>query len=121
MTVAQETSATAGAQFLMAADNNDFTKMATLVSKVVDMGRTISFAQFMKKIEPCYLRRVYRNDQSKEVTAAWMCAEGEAKSRVVLAQLASMGDSVVVSVVREDRNRIAAPPKKGSAFAEEQK
>jgi hypothetical protein len=109
-------------QFLTAADSNDFaTMMALGTDSVNDGGRKISFAEFLKKIEPCYLRRVYKNDNNGDVLAAWMCAESEEASRVVMGALSSSADRITVSVLREDRNKRPAPPRTGSAFAEAQK
>ncbi len=81
-------------------------------------GERIPAAKFIKRISNCYLRRVYNNDQSGEVIAAWMCAEGPSKSRVVLGSLArTKEDRVLVQVMREQRNNVSAPERQGSAFA----
>ena len=74
--------------------------------------------QFMESIKNCYLWRIYKNNISHELLAAWMCNEGDNKSRVVLGSLVQNKDKlVVVAIVREDRNNIAAPPRNGSALA----
>jgi hypothetical protein len=105
--------------FLQAADRNDFTAMQTQMDPHVSwMGSAISPAAFVKRIGNCYLRRVYSNNASHELIAAWMCAEGAEDSRVVLANLAAKdSDGVVIEVVREDRNHRPAPARAGSAFA----
>jgi hypothetical protein len=110
-------------QFLRAADNNDFPAMrAAMAEKVPQMsGRAISREEFLKKIESCYLRRVYASSDDGRVIAAWMCSEGEEKSRVVLAQVQLVDGQIQVSLAREDRNNRPAPPRLGSAFAEEPK
>jgi hypothetical protein len=96
--------------FLTAADNNDHDAMAA----IVDSGSV----SFLKKIDGCYLRRVYANDQPRELIAAWMCAVGPDRSRVVLAAITQTPEGKVVLTVRLDQtNNRPAPGRTGSAFA----
>jgi hypothetical protein len=107
--------------FLQAADRNDFDSMETLMTPTVAFrtGAKITSADFIKRISNCYLRRVYKNDLNGSVLAAWMCDEGQGKSRVVIGDLAQTAQGkIVLTVAREDRNNIPAPTRKGSAFAE---
>ena len=97
--------------FLRAADVNDFATMEA----VMDRGS----ANFLKLVSNCYLRRVYSNEQAGETVAAWMCAEGPNRSRVVLANLAlTSANKVSVSVQMNNTNNRPAPERTGSAFAE---
>ena len=101
------------ASFLKAADENDQSGITMLLGK--------NAKSFLKKIDSCYLRRVYGNSTTGEILAAWMCAEGDTRSRVLMANVAAKGDGVVVQVVSEQTNARPAPPRTGSALAEEQK
>jgi hypothetical protein len=95
--------------FLRAADVNDFRAM----DAALDPGS----AGFLKIINNCYLRRVFSDDLKHEVIAAWMCAEGPNRSRVVLATVAlTQGDKVVVSVQQNTTHDRPAPERAGSAF-----
>ena len=98
------------AAFLRAADVNDFESMKS----AIDPGS----ANFLRKIGNCYLRRVYSNTQSHELIAAWMCSEGQGRSRVVIANIAAVSASKVsVSVQLDQVNNRPAPERAGSAFA----
>ncbi|MDH7970584.1 hypothetical protein QH494_00150 [Sphingomonas sp. AR_OL41] len=91
-----------------------------IVGKVLVGGaQNISGQDFLKKIAPCYLRRVYKNDQSGELLATWMCAEGQSKSRVVIAKVAEATAGVALTVELEQRNARPAPARVESAFANE--
>lgn len=97
--------------FLRAADVKDFAAMQA----VLDRGST----NFLKSIGNCYLRRVYSSEQTHEVVAAWMCAEGPSRSRVVLANVAlTSANKVAVSIQLNNTNNRPAPERTGSAFAE---
>ena len=97
--------------FLHAADVNDRAGMKA----VLDGGGSA----FLKKIDGCYLRRVYVKDDTKEIIAAWMCAEGPNRSRVVLADVGlTRGDKVAVFIQYETTNDRPAPERAGSAFAD---
>ena len=99
------------AEFLRAADANDVAVMEALID-----GRS---ARFLKVIRGCYLRRVYSNDNTRELIAAWMCAEGPERSRVVLANVGLTSANKVGVVVQSDMtNKRPAPERTGSAFAE---
>jgi hypothetical protein len=105
--------------FLTSADQNDFVTMQSVMDpNVMWTGARISPHKFAEKISNCYLRRVYSQNQTGEILAAWMCAEGKEKSRVVIANVAQKNGRVSVSVVREDRNNRPAPARSGSAFAD---
>ena len=95
-------------KFLHAADKNDFATMTTLLGE--------KQSSFVDRIANCYLRRVYQNDENGEVIGAWMCSEGDTKSRVVLGKITQGSDMVIVEVVREERNERPAPPRTSSAF-----
>ena len=98
------------AAFLHAADVNDFKAMDALLDR--------GSAGFLKTISNCYLRRVYADDLNHEVIAAWMCAEGPNRSRVVLATVAlTRGDKVSVTVQQSATHDRPAPERAGSAFA----
>ena len=105
-------------RFLKAADSNDFTAMRPLIDGKVSVagGSSLAPAVFMKKIQPCYLRRVYTRPETTEVISAWMCAEGAAKSRVVLASVKPSPVGVTILLGREDLTDRAAPPRTGSAL-----
>jgi len=94
--------------FLRAADVNDFAAMEA----VMDRGSS----DFIKKINNCYLRRVYSTPQG--IFAAWMCSEGPDRSRVLIANVGlTAGNKVEVVVGREDVTNRPAPERAGSAFA----
>lgn len=112
---AQATEPSPTVQFLRAADVNDFAVMAKLVQ---DRDGGISGEALTKKVSNCYLRRVYANNEQNEIIAAWMCAEGKNKSRVVLGSVKDGLDFVTVKIELENRNNRPAPPRNGSAFAE---
>ena len=95
------------AAFLTAADNGDEPAMLALLG-------TTSLPEVLKG---CYLRRVYRLQTDNSVIAAWMCAEGEKASRVVVADIVLDRDKVKLAGVRETRNPIPAPPRTGPALA----
>jgi hypothetical protein len=97
------------AAFLFAADRDDQPAMLAL----------LGMKSLPRAIRGCYLRRVYRNDESGEVMGGWMCAEGEKASRVVLATITDHGDGVIFQVAHEARNPRPAPPRTGSALASE--
>jgi hypothetical protein len=97
------------ADFLRAADVNDFAAMEA----VMDGGGP----SFLARVSNCYLRRVYQTPDG--ITAAWMCNEGPARSRVVMGRLGvTAGNTVSVTVVREEVNERPAPDRAGSAFAD---
>jgi hypothetical protein len=97
------------ATFLRAADQNDVPAMEAVLDR--------SGSNFLGKISNCYLRRVYQSPEG--ITAAWMCAEGPARSRVVIARVGlTSANRVAVAVVREDVNDRPAPERAGSAFAD---
>jgi hypothetical protein len=97
--------------FLHAADANDFTAMAALMDR--------GSAGFVKHLSKCYLRRVYKNKETQELIAAWMCSEGQDRSRVILANIVPAPGNKVSIVVLQDRvNDIPAPARTGSAFAD---
>lgn len=94
------------AAFLTADDNGDAAGMMAALGKDT----------LPKQIEGCYLRRVY-SDPSGGVIAAWMCAEGDKASRVVMAAVGQSRDKAQIRIVREIPNNIPAPPREGSALA----
>jgi len=96
------------AAFLTAADNGDAAGMMAALGKDT----------LPKQIEGCYLRRVYA-DPSGGVIAAWMCAEGEKASRVVMAAVGQSRGKAQLRIVREIRNDIPAPARTGTALAAE--
>jgi hypothetical protein len=97
--------------FLKAADVNDFTAMAG----ILDRGSS----SLLGVVRACYLRRVYSNQQTHELIAAWMCAEGPARSRVVLGEVKTVaGGKVSVTVLQNNVNERPAPERTGSAFAD---
>lgn len=104
--------------FLRAADAADTEAMlAQLAPEHSWMASRVSAPRFLERLNNCYLRRVYRNENANSIIAAWMCEESRNRSRVVLADLAMDAEGkVVASVVREDRNDIPAPARQGSAF-----
>ena len=106
--------------FLTAADENDFDAMRSVMApKALERGRgEISLDRFFDKIEDCYLRRVYSTPDGG-IAAAWMCAEGDERSRVVMGEIYQTEDGVQVGVSLEQRNPRPAPPRTGSAFGEE--
>ena len=109
-------------QFLKAADANDVDAMRGLLADDLRWvgNKKITPDKFLQRISNCYLRRVYRDELEKRLIAAWMCDEGKGKSRVVLGQLAYNKDGkVLVGVIFEQRNKVPAPPRTGSAFGEE--
>lgn len=97
--------------FLKAADIDDQPAMAALVAK----RSSVSAAQLQKKTKGCYLRRVYGKDDGA-IIAAWMCAEGASKSRVLLIYLTREDDGVSLVIASEQTNAIPAPPRSGSAL-----
>ena len=103
------------AQFLVSADENDFSKLEALAIR--DNG-SLSPKELISKISNCYLRRVYKSGNSGEVLAAWMCAEGNTKSRVLIGSVRAVNDRVAVDLGRETRNNIPAPPRNGSALSD---
>ena len=100
-------------EFLKAADEGRTSDMISLISK-----SGISAGQFLKKIEKCYLRRVYGAPEG-QVLAAWMCDEGPGKSRVLIADVSEAGDGVRITVGREMKNSVPAPARTGPALAED--
>lgn len=96
--------------FLQAADTGDADSMMAALGK----------GALPKPIEGCYLRRVYA-DPSGGVIAAWMCAEGENASRVVLGEVSQSGKNARLRIVRETRNAMPAPERTGPALAPEPK
>ena len=96
------------AAFLTAADNDDAAGMMSALGKDT----------LPKQIEGCYLRRVYA-DPSGGVIAAWMCAEGDKASRVVMAAVGQSRGKAQLRIVREIRNNIPAPARTGTALAAE--
>ena len=94
--------------FLTAADNGDAAGMMAALGKET----------LPKQIEGCYLRRVYA-DPSGGVIAAWMCAEGDKASRVVMADVGQSRGKAQLRIVRDIRNDIPAPPRTGPALAPE--
>lgn len=98
------------AAFLHAADVNDVPAMQALLDR--------GSASFLKRIGNCYLRRVYANESQHELIAAWMCAEGANRSRVLLADLAlTKAGKVEVAVQSDNTNNRPAPERTGSALA----
>jgi hypothetical protein len=100
-------------RFLNAADAGDRTAMAALISK----RSSVSSKTLFKKIESCYLRRVYGN--GSEIIAAWMCDEGANRSRVLLVNVAAGEGGVLLRIASEQTNARPAPPRTGSALASE--
>lgn len=100
-------------RFLNAADVGDRTAMAALISK----RSAVSPKALFKKIESCYLRRVYGN--GSEIIAVWMCDEGADRSRVLLVNVAADGGGVLLRIAGEQTNARPAPPRTGSALASE--
>ena len=97
------------ADFLRAADGNDFAAMEA----VMDRG----CPDFLARVSHCYLRRVYQTPDG--LLAAWMCLEGPARSRVVMGRVGlTAGNTVSVTVVRDEVNERPAPERAGSAFAD---
>ena len=97
------------ADFLRAADGNDFAAMEAVMDRA---GPT-----FIAKVSNCYLRRAYQTPDGP--LAAWMCPEGPARSRVVMGRIGlTAGNTVSVAVVREEVNDRPAPERAGSAFAD---
>ncbi len=92
--------------FIRAADNGDAAAMMAALGK----------DKLPREIEGCYLRRVYGNPEGG-VLAAWMCAEGEKASRVVLAEVGQADGKAQMRIVRETRNKVPAPPRSGPALA----
>ena len=99
--------------FLKAADEGDTAKMAA----AMDPTKGVSAKKLLKIIEGCYLRRVYQSDQDG-ILAAWMCADGAKQSRVVIANVSQSASGAVIEIRMEQKNKRAAPPRIGSAFAE---
>lgn len=96
--------------FFHAADVNDFTAMTTVMDR--------SGPSFIRKVSSCYLRRVY-TDGAGHVLATWMCAEGQNRSRVVIANVTpTRSGKVAVAVQMERTNELPAPERMGSAFAD---
>jgi hypothetical protein len=107
--------------FLHAADRNDFPTMRALLASddVARQNKALTAENLVKKVSDCYLRRVYGNNETGEVIAAWMCAEGPNKSRVLIADVGRTTDNKILVIVgREDRNQRPAPARTGSAFAD---
>jgi hypothetical protein len=95
------------AAFFDAADVDDRAAM----QRLVDPGSSA----FLRRIEPCYLRRVYAGPPG--VIGAWMCTEGPQRSRVILARIAPTPAGQVTVTVEQDRvNDRPAPPRTGSAL-----
>ena len=93
--------------FLQAADVNDFSSMQTMMDQKA--------ADFLKKINSCYLRRVYQNP---ETTAAWMCHEGAEGSRLIIANIGlTKANKITIVSQQEIVSDRFAPPRKVSAFA----
>jgi hypothetical protein len=105
---AQPASANPVVTFLAAADNGDAAGMMAALGKDT----------LPKQIEGCYLRRVH-SDPSGGVIAAFMCAEGDKASRVVMAAVGQSRDKAQLRIVREIRNNIPAPARTGPALAPE--
>jgi len=98
------------ADFLRAADVNDFAAMEA----VMDRGGPT----FITEVSNCYLRRVYQTPDG--LLAAWMCPEGPSRSRVVMGRIGRTAENTVsVTVVREEVNERPAPERAGSAFADQ--
>lgn len=110
--------------FLRAADAGDKAAMGGLLASDVQKqgGGTVSPAKFVDSLAGCYLRRVYTDASApSEAMAAWMCTrnKGRIKSAVLIARVAvgPNGTRLYDYSVRE--SAMAAPPRKGSAFAGE--
>lgn len=103
--------------FLNAADVNDFATMRSVMSEnALESGRgEISLDRFFSKIDGCYLRRAYSSPESG-ILLAWMCAEGQNRSRVVIGDLSSVDGRIQVSISMEQTNQRPAPERTGSAF-----
>jgi|GEM_PF-915090 len=108
--------------FLKAADSNDFATMTSLIKGDIEFidGRHMSSAQFVGSLSNCYLRRVYRKDDTPGLLmATWMCTiPGKPDhSRVVIAQVTNAAQGLSVSRVFEQKdNPRPAPSRAGSAF-----
>ena len=100
--------------FLRAADDGDTAKLAA----AMDPKNGVSAKKLLKTIEGCYLRRVYQSDLDG-ILATWMCADGENKSRVVIASVGRSASGVVVEIRMEQKNNRPAPARTGSAFSDE--
>jgi len=100
--------------FLQAADKDDKVKMASLI----DGSKGLASKAFFKKLEGCYLRRLYETPDIG-IAAAWMCVEDNGKSRVLIAQIATSGEQVSVNIVSEQTNNRPAPPRSGPVFLED--
>jgi hypothetical protein len=97
------------ATFLRAADVNDVAGMEALIDR--------RSARFLGQIKGCYLRRVYANENTRELIAAWMCAVGSDRSRVILANVGLTPENKVGVVVQSDMtNKRPAPERSGSAL-----
>jgi hypothetical protein len=105
--------------FLQAADQNQFASMEALIGGVTTRdGRRLSAADFIAKVRPCYLRRVYKNNAKPEILAAWMCDEGQNRSRVMIVNVAEQAGRVQLQVQLEQSNDRPAPARAGSAFTD---
>lgn len=114
----------ARATFLQAADTGDVAAMRPLVKRDVlkMLGGRMSPSDFFKRIEGCYLRRVYGNEaEPADVLAAWMCQldKGNTRSRVVMVKIGQEKGEVLLWDFAETTNERPAPPRAGSAFAKE--
>lgn len=108
--------------FLQAADRNDFAAMKALLAEDLRWtdNEKITPDIFIERIGNCYLRRAYdREGPPADLIAAWMCDEGQGKSRVVLGSIAENTEGrILLAVGLEQKNDRPAPPRTGSAFAE---
>jgi hypothetical protein len=100
--------------FLKAADDGDSAKMTA----AMDPKNGVTAKKLLKTIEGCYLRRVYQSDQDG-ILATWMCADGDKKSRVVIAGVSRSAVGAVVEIQMEQKNNRPAPARTGSAFSDE--
>lgn len=97
--------------FFHAADAHDVAGMQA----ILDRGS----AEFIKKVDGCYLRRMYGDNATHQIMGVWMCALGANRSRVVVAHVsANAAGKVAVSIQADTTNERPAPERTGSAFAE---
>jgi len=107
--------------FLKAADDGNLAVMQEMLKDDVGVlaGGKQSPAEFFKRLENCYLRRVYSDGYKPgTVIATWMCSvpADTGESRVVVVNVANTNSGLHLSDLFETHNKRPAPPRDGPAL-----
>jgi hypothetical protein len=102
-----------GVRFLRAADAGDFHTMAALL----DPESPINAATILEKTKSCYVRSAFATPEGT-VVAAWMCAEPEGKSRVLMTEIGDGASGAEVQITREYKQSLPFLPRTRSVLNE---